>query len=208
MLTTSGLQFSYENGKEFEFPDISLAKNEHLLIIGKSGIGKTTLLHLLSGIYSSNKGSIRIGDTDFMSMTEKERDRFRGNNIGLVFQKPRFIQSLNLRENLKIVQNISGNMPEPERIDQLLGYLKLSDLAGSRPTELSQGEQQRATIAMALLNNPSLILADEPTSSLDDENTLSVIEILKREANRNNSNLVIITHDNRVKSEFENVLEL
>ena len=207
MVKTELLKFSYDGKKYFDFPDINLDSGENLLIIGNSGIGKTTLLHLLAGILKPESGSISISGTDISKFSDTELDKFRGDNIGIVFQKPHFISSLTINENLKLAQYLS-----PSKISgdakKILESLNIKDKYQQKPNQLSEGEKQRASIALALINSPSLILADEPTSSLDDFNCNNVIKLLKKQANDHKAQLIVITHDARLKKHFKNNLNL
>tara|TARA_E500000081_G_scaffold150625_1_gene179449 strand:+ start:804 stop:1427 length:624 start_codon:yes stop_codon:yes gene_type:complete len=207
MIKTESLKFSYDGKKYFDFPDINLDSGENLLIIGNSGIGKTTLLHLLAGILKPESGSISFSGTDISKFSDTELDKFRGDNIGIVFQKPHFISSLTINENLKLAQYLS-----PSKISgdakKILESLNIKDKYQQKPNQLSEGEKQRASIALALINSPSLILADEPTSSLDDFNCNNVIKLLKKQANDHKAQLIVITHDARLKKHFKNNLNL
>ena len=207
MIKTESLKFSYDGKKYFDFPDINLDSGENLLIIGNSGIGKTTLLHLLAGILKPESGSISVSGTDISKFSDTELDKFRGDNIGIVFQKPHFISSLTINENLKLAQYFS---PSNIRGDakKSLESLNIKDKYQQQPNQLSEGEKQRASIALALINSPSLILADEPTSSLDDFNCNNVIKLLKKQANDHKAQLIVITHDARLKKHFKNNLNL
>lgn len=207
MIQTKKLNFKYNDQAAFNFPDIKLGKNENLLIIGSSGIGKTTLLHLLAGLLQSDSGSINLYGQDISKLTQYELDRFRGQNIGIVFQKPHFVNSLTVKENLQLAQYL-GNKVNQGRIDDILSSLNILDKKNKNPKKLSQGEKQRACIAMAIVNSPKLILADEPTSSLDDENCDRVIKLLKKQASEFNAQLVVITHDNRLKKHFKKSIKL
>ena len=207
MIKTESLKFSYDGKKYFNFPDINLDSGENLLIIGNSGIGKTTLLHLLAGILKPGSGSISISGLDISKFSDTELDKFRGDNIGIVFQKPHFISSLTINENLKLAQYLS-----PSKISgdakKILESLNIRDKYQQKPNQLSEGEKQRASIALALINYPSLILADEPTSSLDDFNCNNVIKLLKKQAKDHKAQLIVITHDARLKKHFKNNLNL
>ena len=181
MISTKSLNFKYNEQASFSFPDINLDKDENLLIIGSSGIGKTTLLHLLAGLLESNSGSITLYGQDISKLNQHQTDKFRGQNIGIVFQKPHFVNSLTVKENLQLAQYL-GNKKDQNRIIDILSSLDILDKENKKPKKLSQGEKQRASIAMAIVNSPKLILADEPTSSLDDENCDRVIKLLKKQA--------------------------
>jgi len=207
MISTKGLNFKYNEQASFSFPDINLGKNENLLIIGSSGIGKTTLLHLLAGLLESNSGSINLYGQDISNLTQHQIDKFRGQNIGIVFQKPHFVNSLTVKENLQLAQYL-GNKEDQNRIIDILSSLDILDKENKKPKKLSQGEKQRASIAMAIVNSPKLILADEPTSSLDDENCDRVIKLLKKQASEFKAQLIVITHDNRLKKHFKKSIKL
>tara|TARA_Y100001954_G_scaffold180130_1_gene191842 strand:- start:456 stop:1079 length:624 start_codon:yes stop_codon:yes gene_type:complete len=207
MISTKGLNFKYNEQASFSFPDINLGKDENLLIIGSSGIGKTTLLHLLAGLLESNSGSINLYGQDISKLTQHQIDKFRGQNIGIVFQKPHFVNSLTVKENLQLAQYL-GNKRDQNRIIDILSSLDILDKENKKPKKLSQGEKQRASIAMAIVNSPKLILADEPTSSLDDENCDRVIKLLKKQASEFKAQLIVITHDNRLKKHFKKSIKL
>ena len=207
MIKTESLKFSYDGKKYFDFPDINLDSGENLLIIGNSGIGKTTLLHLLAGILKPESGSINISGTDISKFSDTELDKFRGDNIGIVFQKPHFISSLTINENLKLAKYLSPSKTSGDA-KKILESLNIKDKYQQKPNQLSEGEKQRASIALALINSPSLILADEPTSSLDDFNCDNVIKILKKQAKDHKAQLIVITHDARLKKHFKNNLNL
>ena len=206
MLETKNLRFKYDNNLEFNFPDIKTSK-ENLLILGASGVGKTTFLHLLSGLLKPMNGEIDLLGTKISNLKMSEMDRFRGKNIGIVFQKPHFINSLTVKENLQLAQYISKKS-DKNRIQSLLESLGIEDKANKKTQNLSQGEKQRVSIALAIVNSPKLILADEPTSSLDDLNCNKVINILKNQASKYKAKLIIITHDYRLKKHFKNTLSL
>ncbi|WP_026954387.1 ABC transporter ATP-binding protein [Algoriphagus vanfongensis] len=208
MLISRAVTFEYDKSNQFHFPDINLPEGTNLLVLGDSGIGKTTLLHLTAGLLKPKSGSIEIDRTDIMQLEGKDLDRFRGAHIGIIFQKPYFIQSLTLRENLELIQYLGNRAKDGHRIKLVLDDLGLLGKMNTKPQYLSQGEQQRAGIALAVINQPKLILADEPTSALDDKNCRRVIELLKNQTKKNKCSLMIITHDQRLKTEFENSIKL
>jgi len=209
MIKTQNLTFSYKGEHQvFNFPDFTLEAGEDLLIVGKSGIGKTTLLHLLAGLLTPTKGTIFIDNTDLNALSSGKLDRFRGENIGLVFQKNHAIQSLNVYDNLKARLFFSKKQINKLAIDALLEELGLFDYKNRNIRELSEGQLQRLGIALSVIHNPKIILADEPTSSLDDENCKTVIELLKKQAKKNNANLIVITHDHRIKPFFQKTITL
>ena len=207
MIKTKDLKFNYDNQVFFKFQDINLKSSENLLIIGSSGIGKTTLLHLLAGLLESSSGSIKLFEKELSELSSHQLDRFRKNNIGIVFQRPHFVNSLTVKENLQLAQYIA-NKKDNNRIENILKNLNIFDKSDKKTNQLSQGEKQRASIALAIVNSPKLILADEPTSSLDDINCDNVIKLLKKQAIDFGAQLIVITHDSRLKKHFKNSIEL
>lgn len=206
MIETKSLEFSYDNSFIFKFPNIKLKSNENLLVLGNSGIGKSTLLHNLAGILRPKSGLIKIFNQDISNLSEFELDKFRGQNIGIIFQRSHFVNSLTIGENLELAKFLGRN--KKGNIKETLDNLKILDKINKKPKELSQGERQRASIALAIINSPKLILADEPTSSLDDTNCSNVIKILKEQALKYQAQLIVITHDSRLKKHFKKSISL
>ena len=207
MIKTEKIEFSYDNEFIFKFEDIKLKNEENLLILGNSGIGKTTLLHLLSGLLKAKSGSIELYGKELTKLSSFQLDRFRRDNIGIVFQKPHFVNSLTVKENLELAQYIADKK-DNKRIETILNNLNISDKINKKTNELSQGEKQRVSIALAIVNSPKLILADEPTSSLDDDNCSNVIKLLKKQASDFGAQLIVITHDSRLKKHFKKSIKL
>ncbi len=208
MLKAENLKYSYGGKHVLSFPDISCANGEHWLLLGQSGSGKTTLLHLLGGLLSPQSGEVRVAGTRMGDLSASDLDRFRGKNIGIIFQQSHFVRALTVEENLLLAQQLAGLKPDRKRSAELLAHLDIGHKGQSRPDRLSQGEQQRAAIARALMNRPNLILADEPTSALDDRNCLEVLALLEREAGEAGATLLIVTHDGRLKERFTNRISL
>lgn len=198
MITTHNLSYQYTGGTPISFPDINCAPGEMMLVLGQSGVGKTTLLHLLSGLIKAKEGSVTIADQNLSKLSEKKLDHFRGQHIGVIFQKFHFIKSLTVLENLTIAQKLAGKTIDEERCKELLQNLQIAHKESSKINELSQGETQRVAIARALVNNPAVILADEPTSALDDKNCQAVLDLLSTQAKQSGAALVIVTHDTRL----------
>lgn len=207
-ISTNDLIFSYSGGKSFVFPDLHCSKNENLLIHGTSGSGKTTLLHIIAGIIRPGKGSISINGTIVSGLTAKEMDAFRGKHIGMIFQQHYFFQGMDVFENLLAAQKLPGSKPDKQHLYALMHDLDIFNLKDSKPETLSQGEQQRFSIARALANKPLLVLADEPTSSLDDQNCLKFIEMMRSSVNNYETSWIIATHDNRLKEHFNHIYSL
>ncbi len=208
MISIDQLQFNYAHHKVLSIPHLEVNEQEHLLVLGTSGSGKTTLLHMMAGLLEPTHGSITVGQTNLYGLAASERDKYRGQNIGLVFQKSHLISALNVEDNLLLAQYLAGAAQDRGRIHEVLEELGLLAKKKKSVKALSQGEQQRVTIARALLNRPRLILADEPTASLDDANASKVINLLKEQAKHNGASLLIATHDQRVKDQFELQLNL
>jgi putative ABC transport system ATP-binding protein len=208
VLTTENVSYKYQGRDSIKFPDLTLESTAHCLILGKSGVGKTTFLHILAGLLKPTQGSIVIDQNDIYKFTAAGLDFYRGQHIGLVFQQPYFIQAISLSENLAWAQQFSGKHPNHERINELLERLQIIQHKNRLPSRLSIGEQQRASIARALVNKPSIILADEPTSALDDDNAAEVVNLLREQAEQDGASLVIVTHDARIKQHFHHQILL
>lgn len=208
MLAAKSIKYSYNSNNTFEFPDFCLESTEDLLIIGDSGVGKTTFLNILGGLLSPQSGSITLNGTNYSDLSSKDLDKFRGKNIGIIFQSPYFVNNLNLMDNLLFSLFLSQNQQDKNVVIELLNQVGLNDKIYSKPNDLSQGEKQRASIALALVKKPNLILADEPTSSLDDNNCDLVVSLLKEQSQLNKCKLIIITHDARLKKHFKNSIKL
>jgi lipoprotein-releasing system ATP-binding protein len=208
MFSTEGLTFSYNTNTRFQFADLSVPPADALLVTGRSGTGKTTLLHLLGGLLRPEAGKIVVDNTDMARLTGPALDRFRGNHIGIVFQRSHFVESLSVMDNILLAGVLAGKPPDKTAARRLIDALEIGDQAAKKPAALSQGQQQRANIARALINRPTLLLADEPTSSLDDENTALVADLLTDLSQQYNTALIIVTHDQRLKQKFARRYEM
>lgn len=208
MLKIENLRFSYAKNAKFSFPDWETMKGEHWLISGNSGSGKTTLLHLLAGLLIPESGKITINNTLLNGLNPAELDKFRGQNIGLIFQKHYFIGAINMRQNLLSAQTLPGFAPDLRHVEELMDLLGIENLQHKNPGELSQGELQRFSVARALVNKPQLLLADEPTSSLDNHNCAAFVDLIRQNAAKYQITLIIATHDARLSERFTNVYKL
>lgn len=201
VLQTHNVAHTYPGQNSLSFPDIALKKGETALLLGSSGKGKTTLLHLLAGLLPLQKGAVHIAQTNLSSLSPRALDRFRGRHIGLIFQQSYFLPYLTIAENLQLAQKISGTTPHITIADAL-AELSAKQLLPKKPAQCSTGEQQRASIARALLGKPTLLLADEPTSALDDANAKAVAQMLQKAAQEHQAALLIVTHDMRLSNYF------
>jgi len=208
MLACSDLSFTYDTQNKFNFPSFSCEKGEALLILGNSGTGKTTLLHLLALLLIPNSGSIKIKGKELATLTAKEAIQMRANHLGIIYQKPHFVSSLNVLDNLLLANYLADQKQSKTQAQNLSQNLGISALLDKKTSMLSGGEQQRVSIARALMNNPDVILADEPTSNLDDENCKKVIQLLENQSKNIGASLVIVTHDQRLKDNFKNIISL
>jgi len=208
MIKTQDLAYTYSGGPSFRFPAIECSPEEQLLILGQSGVGKSTLLHLVGGLMKPTAGHIWIGDSDITTLDGKQMDQYRGNNIGIIFQQNHFVAALSVIDNLQLAQSLSGNTVDKARCQALLDRLNIGRKATKNTNALSQGEKQRVAIARAMVNKPKLILADEPTSALDDDNCQEVIHLLREQAADEKAALIIVTHDGRLKEVVPQQIEL
>lgn len=208
MLRTSSLSYTYPGQQAIQFPDLLASPGQPLLVLGESGSGKTTLLHLLGGLLRPQVGSVEVAGQDLATLSGRRLDRFRGKNIGIVLQQPHFVEALTVGENLQLASYLPGVSVPAERKAMLLNDLGISNKVNKSPRNLSVGEQQRVAIARALMNQPDVLLADEPTSALDDKNCAAVVELLRHASAEVGATLVIVTHDNRLKDQFDHQLIL
>lgn len=208
MLRTKDLTFTYDGKQIMEFQDMECQRGESWLLLGNSGSGKTTLLHLIGGLLDPTSGVITVAEKDITNLHGAKKDKFRGQNIGIIFQKAHFIRSVSVEENLMIAQNLAGLKPNKNRIKEILEHLNVGHKQRALTRQLSTGEQQRVAIARALVNKPNIILADEPTSALDDENCDQVISLIEEVSKEVEATLLIVTHDTRLKERFTNQIHL
>jgi len=208
MLLTKDLKFEYTPQVKFSFPDIECVAGDSLVITGESGSGKTTLLHLLGGLIKPKSGKVILNETEVNVLEGSSLDKFRGKHISIIFQKMHFISSISVLENILLAQWLGTENKNKDHAMQILEKLQIADQKDKNIKQLSQGQQQRVAIARALINQPSLILADEPTSSLDNKNAEIVEKLLSESAQSMNAALVIVTHDMRMKQNAKNTIEL
>ncbi|MFT4155533.1 ATP-binding cassette domain-containing protein [Parafilimonas sp.] len=207
-ISTSGIQFAYSGFVSFSYPALQCGSREVLLITGKSGCGKTTFLHILCGLIRNYKGRVNINDVDITALSNRRLDKFRGNQLGIIFQRNYFISSLNVEDNILFSSYLPSGRKNKAKAHALAEELHIKKLLRKMPAQLSQGEQQRVSIARALMNDVSVVLADEPTSSLDDDNAITVASLLQKQAGQAGAALIIVTHDERLKNIFPNSISL
>lgn len=209
MVSVKDLQYTYPKATStMRFPDFDIQAGEHSLLLGESGGGKTTLLHLIGGLLQSQKGKIELDGVNIAALSAVQLDQFRGKKMGFIFQKNHLINTLTVKQNLLAASFFAGNPADPERAVEILEELGLADKLNSKVTELSVGQAQRVAIARAVMNKPALILADEPTSALDDKNCEKVISLLLKLANHSWATLLVATHDQRLKERLNRQIEL
>jgi len=185
-----------------------VAEGEQIAMMGRSGCGKTTLLHCIAGISRPDSGRIWIDGWDITLMSEAERDRFRAEKIGYVFQTFNLLPGFTALENVLLAMRFTGRKVDRARARHLLERVGLQYREGHRPTQLSVGEQQRVAIARALANRPKLLLADEPTANIDTGNQAQVLELIRSTCREENVSLVLVTHSPEVASQFARVERL
>lgn len=208
MISSTNLSFAYNAQKRFEFPDLYCQDREALLILGQSGKGKTTFLHLLALLLRPDRGEIQINGQNLSAASAAEAAAIRAAQIGIIYQRPHFVRSLSVQDNLLMANYLANKNQNQMRAQQLAEELGFAEHLHKPTHQLSQGEQQRVSIARALMNTPNVILADEPTSSLDDANCQRVIDLLKEQSQQIGASLVVVTHDQRLKDVFSNQINL
>ena len=188
--------------------DLSLARGERVAVMGASGSGKTTLLHLAAGMDTPDVGEVLIDGRAISGLPEPERSRFRARTIGLVFQDFNLIDSLTVRENIELPLWLNGLRGQEGRIGELAEELGISKLLDRLPEKLSGGEKQRVAIARALVHRPALLLADEPTGSLDQTTAEGVLGLFDRVTRQQNATLLMVTHNDEAAALCDRILHL
>jgi putative ABC transport system ATP-binding protein len=203
----------FSTGREFEAlnsVNLEFVQGEYTGIVGKSGSGKSTLLNLISGIDNPTEGKVKIDDVSLDSLNESELSNWRGRNVGIVFQFFQLMPTLTIRENLLLPLDFVNKVHLNDRdthVERLLGEMNISHLADKRPTELSGGEQQRAAIARALVNDPAILIADEPTGNLDSETSADIVALFER-LSLKGVTVLVVTHDVSYEHQFDRVIRL
>ena len=186
----------------------SIPQGQFVAIVGPSGSGKSTLLHILGGVDTPTSGSVQIGGTDISKLDETALAIFRRRQIGLIYQFYNLLPILTVEENLTLPLLLDGRKPDKQQIRALVATLGLSERLKHLPNQLSGGQLQRVSIGRALVNNPALVLADEPTGNLDSENSREIIALLRRFNRESNQTVVIITHDERIALSADRIISV
>jgi putative ABC transport system ATP-binding protein len=212
-IETNNLSMIYRSGKvdvlALQNVNLTVKHGEFIAVMGPSGCGKSTLLHLLGGLMQPASGKVIIDGIDISQLTDSERTAVRRKKIGYVFQRFNLLPTLSAKGNIELAKKIHGNgYLSPNGVEKILDMLGLGDKINFRPAELSGGEQQRVAIARAVINRPSIVLADEPTGSLDSRNSRTVLQILRDLNEKLNQTIVMITHDSEAASTASRVIEM
>lgn len=210
MISTTGITKAYGDLKVLKGIDLHIEEKEVVSIVGASGAGKTTLLQIIGTLDRPDNGSIFYNETDISRLKGKALANFRNNNIGFVFQFHQLLPEFTAIENVCIPAYIAGkSKTEAEkRATELLGFLNLSDRLDHKPSELSGGEQQRVAVARALVNNPSVILADEPSGNLDTENKNELHKLFFKLRDTFGQTIIIVTHDRQLAAMSDRIIQI
>ena len=174
---------------------LEIESGEFAAVLGPSGSGKSTLFHVIGGMLAPTSGSVRLAGHELINLTDAERTQLRKSMVGFVFQRFNLISTLTAEENIRIAQHIAGTTKDESHLEQIIGILGIQHRLRHKPYALSGGEQQRVAIARALVNQPRIVLADEPTGNLDSENSITVLDTLKTLNKQLGQTVVMITHD-------------
>lgn len=183
-------------------------KGEFVAIIGASGSGKSTLMHLLGGVDRPSSGTVIVDGNKIFKSNESELAVFRRRNIGIIYQFYNLIPTLTAEENIMLPRLLDNRKPDPDKLRLILDMIGLSDRAKHLPSQLSGGQQQRVSVGRALINDPALILADEPTGNLDSKSSREIIDLLKLANKRYHQTLLVITHDEKIALQADRVLTI
>jgi ABC-type lipoprotein export system ATPase subunit len=198
MFDVRGLHHAYDSTEVLAIDTLRAEQGEHWLVLGPSGSGKSTLLHILAGLLRPTRGEVIIAGQNLSALKPAELDRFRGRHIGIVLQQLHLVPSLTVEKNVLLAQYLAGVAQDRTRVGEVLASLDLADKAHAYPHQLSHGQAQRVAVARAVVNKPALLLADEPTSNLDDLRCIQALDLIETQARACNATLLIATHDRRI----------
>ena len=185
-----------------------MKKGEFVAVVGASGSGKSTLMHLIGGIDRATSGNVIVDGNEIYKLNESELAIFRRRNIGIIYQFYNLIPTLTAEENIMLPRLLDNRKSDKNKLDSILETIGLSDRAKHLPSQLSGGQQQRVSIGRALINNPALILADEPTGNLDSKASREIVDLLKLANKRYNQTLLIITHDEKIAIQADRIITI
>ena len=208
MFAVRDLQHAYDETLVLRIPEWRAEQGEHWLVLGPSGSGKSTLLHILAGLLRPSSGEVVVGGQRLDALKPGELDRFRGRHVGIVLQQLHLVPTLTVEKNVLLAQYLSGAGQDRKRVAEVLASLDLASKARAYPHELSHGQAQRVAVARAVVNKPALLVADEPTSNLDDGRCMQALDLLESQARTCNATLVIATHDRRITERVQKQLNL
>ncbi len=212
ILRVENLTKNYGTGeaavKALDNVSFSVKKGEFVAIMGSSGSGKSTLLHILGGVDRPTSGKVFLDDTDIYALDETRLAIFRRRQVGLIYQFYNLIPVLNVEENITLPLLLDGRKPDHEQLQVIMNLLNLSDRRGHLPNQLSGGQQQRVSIGRALINNPALVLADEPTGNLDSKNSADIVQLLKTSNRTYKQTLLLITHDRNIALQADRIISI
>lgn len=186
----------------------SVEKGEFVAIVGASGSGKSTLLHIIGGVDRPTSGKVYIDGKDIFQFNDDKLAIFRRRQVGLIYQFYNLIPILNVEENITLPCNLDGKEVKQEKLDEMLKTLKLENRRKHLPNELSGGQQQRVSIGRAIINNPAIMLADEPTGNLDSKASEEIISLLRLSNKKYNQTVIVITHDEKIALEADRVITI
>lgn len=188
--------------------NLSIQKGEFVAIIGASGSGKSTLLHMIGGVDNATSGSVRVEGVDLSKLNENKLAIFRRRKVGLIYQFFNLVPTLNVRENILLPLLLDGKTIDEDYFEEVITILGLKDRLNHLPSELSGGQQQRVAIGRAMIYQPAIILADEPTGNLDRKNSKEIIELLKMSNKKYKQTIIMITHDEQIALEASRVIKI
>ncbi|WP_273851757.1 ABC transporter ATP-binding protein [Guptibacillus spartinae] len=194
--------------KALDDVSFTVKKGEFVVIIGPSGSGKSTLLHLLGGVDRPTSGNVLVDNTNIYELDETQLAIFRRRQIGLIYQFYNLIPILSVEENITLPMLLDEHKVDPKQLENIVNTLGLQNRLGHLPNQLSGGQQQRVSIGRALISNPSIMLADEPTGNLDSQNSSEIMELLKMFNKTYNQTLIVITHDERIALQADRVISI
>ena len=200
MFSLHGVRHAYNGLDVLNVQEWSASQGEHWLVLGPSGSGKSTLLHILAGLLRPSGGEVVVAGQRLNDLKPGELDRFRGQHVGIVLQQLHLVPTLSVEKNVLLAQYLAGVRQDRARVAEVLASVDLSAKASAYPHELSYGQAQRVAVARAVVNRPGLLLADEPTSNLDDERCMQTLDLLETQARTCDATLLIATHDQRIKA--------